>query len=174
MLKFFSVVLLCLFTLGKSCNSTRNVSIQRFDKESFEQLLTTKDIIIDFKRTPCFGTCPSYRIIAFNDYTLAFHGQMFVDSVGYFISSISLKNIKQIQYKAEEIDFFSLQKQYPLEVNIADLPSTITKLSYKEKEHEVTNKNYNSPEFLTNFEILLDSLLIPSRYIKQNNTIHTK
>jgi len=107
--------------------SYKNVSI---NEEISEVAYPTSDMLYaSLERTPCFGTCPVYRLFIYNDGVVVYHVRMFVEGwePGYYKGLIQQNKLKEIEVKANETNYFSLNNEYPAPtVQVADLPVTKT------------------------------------------------
>ena len=151
------LLLFLLFTFA--CSSSKNIS-EKKEKQ------VKKELIISLERTPCYGTCPIYKMEVFSDGSAFFHGERFVDKIGDFQFTVSKKTIDYILKQAEEIDFFEMKDKYT--GNITDLPKTITFIKSEKGEKKIVNY-YNSPKILKEFESLVDSCIDYRRMKKLEN-----
>src|SRR2546429_941742 len=67
---------------------------------------------ISLERTSCYGTCPSYKVIAYRDGRVQYEGKDEVKIKGRQISAISPTNFAMLAKKVEEIGFFRLNNEY--------------------------------------------------------------
>lgn len=111
-----------------------------------------------FQKTPCFGKCPVYEVKFFSDGRVTWLGRMNVERTGEYEARVDQSVLKSIKSKAEEIDFFALRNEYPVESKVADLPTTITYLRIGDMEKQVKN-TYEAPENLLTFEKFLEDLI---------------
>mgnify|MGYP001333116729 CR=1 FL=1 len=114
----------------------------------------SKDVVIRFERTACFGSCPSYILTIHQDGKAKYEGLEWAPRKGLFKAEIDQEIIDSIRRKAEEIGFFSLQDVYDNEY-ITDLPSAITTLKSIKYFKTVVNR-YQGPETLRTFERFID------------------
>ncbi len=155
MQKILSLFLL----LTLSCGVSKNRSEQK-TKE------VNKELIISLERTPCYGTCPIYKMEVFSDGSAFFHGERFVDKIGDFQFTVSKKTIDYILKRAEEIGFFEMEDIYT--GNITDLPKTITFIKSEKGEKKIIDY-YNAPKILKEFESLVDGCIDYRRMKKLEN-----
>ena len=151
------LLLFLLFTFA--CSSSKNSS-EKKEKQ------VKKELIISLERTPCYGTCPIYKMEVFSDGSAFFHGERFVDKIGDFQFTVSKKTIDYILKQAEEIDFFEMKDKYT--GNITDLPKTITFIKSEKGEKKIVNY-YNAPKILKEFESLVDGCIDYRRMKKLEN-----
>jgi|TARA_B100000959_G_scaffold256017_1_gene288853 hypothetical protein len=151
------LLLFLLFTFA--CSSSKNSS-EKKEKQ------VKKELIISLERTPCYGTCPIYKMEVFSDGSAFFHGERFVDKIGDFQFTVSKKTIDYILKQAEEIDFFEMKDKYT--GNITDLPKTITFIKSEKAEKKIIDY-YNAPKILKEFESLVDGCIDYRRMKKLEN-----
>ena len=143
--RFYLLFLCVLFACGSSKNSTET-KVKELKKE----------LIISFQRTPCYGTCPIYKMEILSDGSAFYHGERFVDRIGDYEFTVSQETINYILKKAVEIGFFELEDIYT--ANITDLPKTITFIKNGKDEKRVIDY-YDAPKGLKEFESLVDGCI---------------
>ena len=143
--RFYLLFLCVLFACGSSKNSTET-KVKELKKE----------LIISLQRTPCYGTCPIYKMEIFSDGSAFYHGERFVDKLGDYEFTVSQETINHILKKAVEIGFFELEDIYTS--NITDLPKTITFIKNGKDEKRVIDY-YDAPKGLKEFESLVDGCI---------------
>ena len=114
--------------------------------------------VIGFQKTPCFGKCPVYEVKFFSDGTATYHGRMNVDREGWYEARLEKKVIKDIQAKADAIGYWDFYEKYPLENQVADLPSTITTVRVGDMIKTVRN-THDAPAKLVEFENYLSGII---------------
>jgi hypothetical protein len=137
------LVFLVLFACGSSKKGTEIKEIK-------------KELIISLERTPCYGTCPIYKIKIFSDGSAFYHGERFVEKIGNYEFSVSKETLNYILKKADEIGFFELEDKYT--ANITDLPKTITFIKNGKHKKRVVDY-YGAPKTLKEFESLVDGCI---------------
>jgi len=137
------LVFLVLFACGSSKKGTEIKEIK-------------KELIISLERTPCYGTCPIYKIKIFSDGSAFYHGERFVEKIGNYEFSVSKETLNYILKKADEIGFFELEDKYT--ANITDLPKTTTFIKNGKHKKRVVDY-YGAPKTLKEFESLVDGCI---------------
>lgn len=94
---------------------------------------------IEFARTPCYGTCPVFKVEVNYDGSVKWNGQMYVYALGEEEFKISNKKIARIEALLKEFDFRSFTYPEP-DSYATDHPSCITRVEYadgyvKEVDH---------------------------------------
>lgn len=67
---------------------------------------------ITFERTPCFGTCPVYRVSVSGNGSVSFTGIRNVDSVGTFTGHLDAAAMRSLRAAFDDAKYFSLQSVY--------------------------------------------------------------
>ena len=143
------VYLLVLILFISSCfNFTKQKELQSPEK------------IISLEKTACFGRCPVFKIIIYNNGECLYNGIKFVKKSGKYNLKINKQEINKILSQAKKIGFDNLQNEYS--ERITDLPTTYIMINNKKiKDY------YGAPSELKGLEklieeIILDKLKIPS------------
>jgi len=145
-MKFHLLVLILFFS---SCfNFTKQKELQSPKK------------IISLEKTACFGRCPVFNIVIYNNGECLYNGMKFVKKSGEYNLKINKQEINKILSQAKKIGFDNLQNEYS--ERITDLPTTYIMINNKKiKDY------YGAPSELKGLEklieeIILDKLKIPS------------
>ena len=119
---------------------------------------------ISLERTSCYGTCPSYKVIAYRDGRIQYEGKDYVTIKGKRISAISPGHFAKLAKKVEEIGFFRLNNEYSSITNpdgsmtvVTDQPTYITTVTRGTVTKKVENY-YGGPKRLHEFEQLIDEI----------------
>jgi hypothetical protein len=70
---------------------------------------------ITFERTPCFGTCPVYKVSVSGDGMVRFDGTRNVDSTGSFTGRISAVQVAALNRAFEDAQYFTFDPKYGLD-----------------------------------------------------------
>ena len=143
------VYLLVLILFISSCfNFTKQKELQSPEK------------IISLEKTACFGRCPVFKIIIYNNGECLYNGIKFVKKSGEYNLKINEREVDEILSQATEIGFDNLKNEYS--ERITDLPTTYIMINNKKiKDY------YGAPSELKDLEklieeIILNKLKIPS------------
>ncbi len=125
---------------------------------------------ITLERTPCFGTCPVYKLTVHRSGQVEFEGKDHVQQKGSRRGRISSEDFGKLVKKIEEINFFSLNDRYDGKrpdgsgVTVTDLPTR--KTSVTKGDHTKTVENYfRGPPGLKELEDLIDEMTKSVRWI---------
>lgn len=122
------------------------------DTLSLEAAVSPTDTLVYYRRTPCFGRCPSFELIVYRNRTARYDGQNFVNRIGKYTGKVSEENITVLMELAEDMGYFQLKDVYDNRF-ITDLPATITEIDGK----RVMNR-YEGPD-LSRLYNQLDTLI---------------
>lgn len=124
----------------------------------------TEVSMIALERTPCNGTCPSYKVIAHRDGRVEYEGKDYVTIKGKRIGAITTKDFAALAKKVEDVAFFSLDDDYSSRTTpdggfivVTDMPTYITTVTRGTVTKKVEN-NYGGPKRLFELEQLIDEL----------------
>jgi hypothetical protein len=79
--------------------------------------------VLVFQRTPCHGTCPTYKAAIYADGRVEYEGQRFVSLIGKHTLRLPAATVSQMLTEAKRIGFTKLRDRYAGDTY--DLPSTI-------------------------------------------------
>ncbi|MBK8847961.1 MAG: hypothetical protein IPO27_16100 [Bacteroidetes bacterium] len=112
-------------------------------------------LIID--KSPCFGACPTYKMIIYNNGYATMRASKNVPQVGNFNRRFSPQEIEQLSKKIEEIRFFDLKDEYN-DTLIMDLPFT-TIAAHRRGAVKSILCRFEIPDPLNNFVMSFDTLI---------------
>ncbi len=116
-------------------------------------------LAVKIKKTPCYGTCPSYTAAIYSDGRAFFHGERFVEQIGYYQGKITIAQVAGLIKLGYQNNFFNLAKEYPLDGNyIVDLPTTVLHLNSSKDNKTIVDRG-NSPTELDVLEEATHNLL---------------
>lgn len=113
--------------------------------------------LIRYVRTPCFGTCPSFELVAYSTGRITYDGKNFVDNVGLFSGKWTPEEIGSVFAIAKEINYFELLNSYNNKL-VMDLPSVTTELWDGSEMKSILNR-YQGPEELRKLYEVLDNII---------------
>ncbi len=106
---------------------TPNLQEPNKDFETADAWMTPTEgsyLVVKIKRTGCYGTCPIYVGAIFSDGKAFYHGERFVESIGYFEGAVSDEQLKTLVKASYENHFYTLAPEYPIDGRfISDLPA---------------------------------------------------
>jgi len=122
-----------------------------------------EDVLIELKRTACYGSCPVYTIKIDKNGKGLFEGVENVEKIGRFRFSLSQDELMEIEIAFQEVDFFQLKKIY--DAQVSDLPTTY--ISYnKDGNRKKIMDYYGAPEKLRTLENNIETLVLTKKMKK--------
>ncbi|MEA5258045.1 DUF6438 domain-containing protein [Arcicella aquatica] len=159
---FLSFFLLSAFFLG-ACKVTQKGTSSVTEQSSSNTDLSAK-IIFTLSKTPCYGTCPVFKMTVFENDSLVYEGERFVDKIGVSSKSLPKGKVKELVSKFRAANFFEFKKEYS--APITDMPTTY--ISFTDKTKTLKIKDYHgSPEELKQLEQLLVDLVSDEIKVKK-------
>lgn len=145
------VMLLCVCVLV-SCKSHKKVV-----KKNTENLVKiVPQQVFALELTPCYGTCPTYKVIVFENDSLAYEGIRFVAKEGNISKKLPQGTVNQLVEKFRGANFFKFQNQYTS--NMTDFPTTYISFTDKGITKKIMDY-YKAPESLRQLEKLISDLV---------------
>lgn len=159
--KLFTTVIILLSFLVISCKNKEKISkVQNNSNSTTTAKKVTKkedSLFAYIERTPCHGTCPTYKISIYKSGYAIYQGIRFVKNVGTYEAFISQKKLADLKSEALKIKYFDLKDKY-VNPGITDLPSMIITLNFDGQKKTVVSE-YSPPESIVSFGKYFDSLM---------------
>lgn len=137
----------------KASNKGGGQAIQ--NESSIKENKAQPSVLIRHLRTPCFGTCPAYKLEVFTDGLVKMHGDNFVDKLGSWELQLSSEQLAGLKAAFEEAGFYDLEDSYMEQ--IPDVP-TVTVEYYLNQRKKVVVENMNGPDKLHILQRTIDAL----------------
>jgi hypothetical protein len=112
-------------------------------------------VIITLERTPCFGSCPAYRVTVSGDGQVTYKGEGFVEVTGTKTYQIPEADVRELVSAFVSLNYFSLDDEYISRAT--DLPSTTTSITIGDTTKTVFHYG-EGPGSLTQLENKIDEL----------------
>lgn len=138
------------------------IDVSKLKKMEFVSAKDNDTIFATIERTPCYGTCPVYKLMIFKSGIALYEGKQNVEKIGRYIVEFSEEEIKTIREKAIEINYFKLQDEY--DSPVTDFPTTLTSIRINGKVKSVSNR-VGGPEELKSFEKHLHETLMQKDFL---------
>lgn len=113
-------------------------------------------------RSPCYGTCPTYKMQIYNSGLVHLEGIRFMEPIGHFYTHISTEEIQAFVDKANFIEFMKMDDKY--DSPITDIPSATTNIVIDGVRKEVYRR-HNYPQRILQLEKLFDDLLTSKEWL---------
>ena len=126
---------------------------------------------IKLERTPCFGSCPVYKIEVSGTGKVEYNGEYFVEKKGAHTWQLSSKAVEQLNQLIKEIGYFTIKEKrqrgefITIETCMA---SCITSVLLDDGSYRQINNNYGANIYqrkLSTFEYKVDELIGVKGYI---------
>ena len=146
-----SVLLLFVGVFG-ACRSHKKVA----DKNTENVNQVVRQQIFTLELTACYGTCPVYKVMIFDNDSLTYEGTRYVAKEGKISKKLPEGTVNQLVKKFRENEFFKFQNQYTS--NITDFPTTYVSFT----DGGITKKimdYHKAPEGLKQLEMLISDLV---------------
>jgi (2Fe-2S) ferredoxin len=125
-----------------------------------------ESIVIEYRRTPCFGTCPIFNFKVYESGRALYEGKNFVDMIGVYYTNVTPDQVQKIMRVAEQIKFFQMQDAY--DGAVTDLPSVHVSLK-KNGEIKTVKNRYQGPKELKVLYEELDGLIKSLNWLSPDN-----
>lgn len=114
---------------------------------------------ITLERTACFGTCPVYTVTIFENGTVSYRGENFVEVTEEQISEIDPETVEQIVEAFATAGYFDWNEAYTTQT-VSDLPTVITSVSRNGETHRIEHYvgDYSAPLALPFLENWIDEM----------------
>ncbi len=123
--------------------------------------------VVTIDRGACFGTCPMYQLVIYEDGTVVFMGIRFVGATGINIGQIEPEEVTALVESITEQGYFELDDEYT-DQPVSDLPTVTTSVlgeeGYKEIIHYLGDDS--APDALTAIEDSIDAAVNVSQWIE--------
>ncbi len=123
-------------------------------------------LLLSMERTPCYGTCPTYKFHIYKNGYTEYEGIRFVNKEGMFYTILSKEQLKKITDRAKEIKFYYFKDEY-IDRNMTDFPTTIIKYNLEGNMKTVLDGHNETPRDLKEFELFLDQIIDNSVWMKK-------
>ena len=145
-------------TVQEPATAPQDQAITQSDETVEPPTKSNAYLVAAFEKTACFGKCPVYQVKFYSDGKVTWYGRMNVERQGWYTAQVLPDVLKRIKAKANELNYFDLEAKYPTDLQVADLPSTITYVRIGDMEKQVVN-THDAPENLLAFEQFLSELI---------------
>ncbi len=106
------------------------------------------DFSLFIKKTPCYGTCPTYELSVGADGSVVYNAIRFTEQTGLFSKKLSAAQLAELKKTVRESPFFSWDTLYD-DPGISDIPSTIVEISLDGQKKKVVNRHKGPKDFKT-------------------------
>ncbi|MCK4853144.1 MAG: hypothetical protein KAT31_02755 [Bacteroidales bacterium] len=125
--------------------------------------ITDEDMLIELKRTPCYGSCPVYTLKIDKNGKGLFDGVENVEKIGRFSFSFSHDELVELEDAFLQVDFYQLRNIY--DAQVSDLPTTYITYN-KDGNRKKIMDYYGAPEELRTLENRIQTLVFSKKMRK--------
>lgn len=131
--------------------------------------------VITLERTPCYGTCPFYKLTIYEDGKVEYEGEDHVKQKGKAEGRITKAELEELIREFERIDYLNLADDYTSDSKNCpqtwtDHPSAVTSLNWKGKKKRIAHyhgcQGSTVLQQLTALEDKIDQVVKTERWIK--------
>jgi hypothetical protein len=109
----------------------------------------TEDVVISFETTRCYGTCPVFSYVIYEDGAARYLGKEYVEKEGEYEATVSPEELEELVEIFDRYKFFDFKDRYT--DHVSDLPTVYVYFSYDGKKKKVTDY-HGAPESLKDME----------------------
>jgi len=116
---------------------------------------------VTLQRTPCFGTCPVYKVTLRPNGTLSYHGELFVSRKGNFTAKYWSHDFVRLASAIDAVHFDSFSTNYSMPVT--DQSSTIVTVVRGKTSKSVEVYGSTGPDTLWLIAAAIDGMVANAR-----------
>lgn len=120
-------------------------------------------VFFSLERTPCFGTCPTFKITIMQDGSAVYEGRRFAPREGRYTGQVDDATMQALLEEAKARGFFAMDDVYDRPVT--DLPSVIIRVNAEGRDKQVIGR-VGPPQAFKNFTQRAEELLAPIAWTK--------
>ena len=102
-------------------------------------------VFFSIERTPCFGTCPTYKLTILQDGSATYLGRRFAAREGHFTGHVNAATMNALKAAADSLGFYKLEDKY--DQPVTDLPSVIIRVHADRRGKQVIGRVGSPEEF---------------------------
>lgn len=95
-------------------------------------------IFFSIERTPCFGSCPTYKLTILQDGSATYVGRRFAAREGSYRGHVDAGTMGKLKAAAETNGFYGMQDKY--DEPVTDLPSVIIRVHADSRDKQVIGR----------------------------------
>ena len=133
------------------------------EEPTYASKLGDDSVFFSLERTPCFGTCPTFKITIFQDGSAIYEGRRFAPREGHFTGRVDAATMKALKEEAEARGFYAMDDVYDMPVT--DLPSVIIRVQADGRDKQVIGR-VGPPQAFKNLTQRAEELLANIEWTK--------
>jgi hypothetical protein len=99
---------------------------------------TDGEILVEYRKGPCFGTCPVSVTTVYENRMVGFDGQRYTHRTGYFFRALNGREWKAVRRLVERADWWGYPERF--DSDIADLPTYTLTVYLDGRSRTITGK----------------------------------
>jgi hypothetical protein len=115
-------------------------------------------LFLYYQKTPCFGTCPIFKMTIYRSGYAIYKGDNFVDMMGDFEARFSEGQMEAITAMANQVGYFDMGERYD-DPMVTDLPSTIVEMLNQEGKRKKVLNRYQGPAEIQDLYKLINEMI---------------
>ncbi len=120
-------------------------------------------VYFSIERTPCFGTCPAYKLTILQDGSAIYEGRRFAAREGRYTGHVIPSTMNALKTAADSLGFYRMEDKYDRPVT--DLPSVIIRVHTDQRDKQVIGR-VGAPEEFKDLTKLAEALLADVEWTK--------
>ena len=170
---FSALLCLSLLTIGckKKKKQTETAVIEQQGPSYLIPSSTADDTLLLYSKTPCFGACPTFRLVVKMNGQVVYEGQKNVERLGKFQGNWSKDQLSLLEDEMRKINFYGFQKSYD-NSKVTDVPTMYLGYTKGNDLHKIKCR-YEYPNELRELSKWMDTQLTNTNLIQtekpQNN-----
>jgi hypothetical protein len=151
MTKYFGILMLLSFVFMSACGGG-----SKSGRKAAKASEVPSDFAVSMERTPCFGTCPVYKIEISNTGTLTWTGIRFTEREHIWSRQLNSDEMQLLWQEVQRSGYFEMAVEYD-DPSLSDAPSILLEIQGNGKTHKVKDR-IRGPEALRQLESMIDTL----------------
>lgn len=120
-------------------------------------------VFFSIERTPCFGTCPTYKLTILQDGSATYLGRRFAAREGRYTGHVDATTMNALKAAADSLGFYDMEDKYDRPVT--DLPSVIIRVHADQRDKQVIGR-VGAPEEFKDLTKMVEALLANVEWTK--------
>ena len=127
--------------------------------------------VIEMQKQPCFGNCPVYDLVFYENGLIQYTGKQFVDMKGVHVKKMNINDLRKLVKQFEEAKFFEFNSMY--RAPYPDLQTVSITFSNNGLTKTITGKSEGRPEEILALEAQLEAIITAPGWKSQENQAAT-
>jgi hypothetical protein len=130
-------------------------------------------VALTLERTACFGACPVYTVTVYDDGTVVYEGERFVDVTGTQTTELDPATVEMMLQAFADAGYFEWDEAYD-KMTVSDLPTVITSVTRDGETQRIVRYegDPSAPLALPYLEAWLDVMARTAMWTGQSSDFH--